>query len=317
MNGIEKSVNPLFVSAPAKINLHLEVLGLRSDGFHELAMVMQSVDLEDQIKMMGNRDGLITLRCDNPELSTASDNLIIRSAYLLRDKAGLNELGAEINLKKSIPIGAGLAGGSSDAAATLVGLNQLWGLDLPIEELEVLAAELGSDVPFCLEGGTQLCFGRGEVLEKKPRSNSSLAILLVKNPSVSVSTPWAYSRFKEMEFGRYLTEEVEFEERRKLLRNQGWLNPFGGNQLPPLKNDLQEVVTETTPSVKEALGLLRCMPENLGVAMSGSGPSCFALFSDLTKAKSVYFQNRQRFKDAGLMSWCCSLRAEGVKIERD
>ena len=119
---------PVCVSAPAKINLHLEVLGLRSDGFHELAMVMQSIDLADELRCENTADGAITLSCDQPGLSCGDDNLIIRAAQLLRARSGFGELGARMHLSKRIPIGAGLAGGSSDGAAALVALNRLWGL---------------------------------------------------------------------------------------------------------------------------------------------------------------------------------------------
>ena len=148
--------------APAKINLHLEVLGLRSDGYHELAMVMQSLDLVDTLRFKPTADGQINLSCDRPELPSGADNLIVKAAQLLRSRSGLPELGAAIELDKRIPIGAGLAGGSSDGAAALLGLNQLWGLGFSQEALLGFAAELGSDMPYCLEGGTRLCFGRGE-----------------------------------------------------------------------------------------------------------------------------------------------------------
>ena len=148
------------VTAPAKINLHLEVLGQRSDGFHELAMVMQSIDLADQLDCSNSADGLIQLSCDQPGLSCGSDNLVMRAAELLRQRSGFNELGAHLHLRKRIPIGAGLAGGSSDGAAALLALNTLWGLGHTEDSLRAMAAELGSDMPFCLAGGIQLCFGR-------------------------------------------------------------------------------------------------------------------------------------------------------------
>ena len=116
------------VTAPAKVNLHLAVLGLRSDGFHELAMVMQSIELVDRLTFSNTADAQLHLSCDQPDLSIGDDNLVLRAAYLLRQRSGLNELGATIHLEKHIPIGAGLAGGSSDGAAALVGLNALWGL---------------------------------------------------------------------------------------------------------------------------------------------------------------------------------------------
>ena len=124
-----------------------------------------------------------------------------------------------MQLRKRIPIGAGLAGGSSDGAAALVGLNQLWGLGFSSEALHGFAAELGSDLPFCLEGGTRLCFGRGEVLEAAGLPGlPPLAVLLIKDPSASVSTPWAYGRCRELRGDFYLDDETDFEQRRQALR---------------------------------------------------------------------------------------------------
>ena len=170
------------VTAPAKVNLHLEVLGLRSDGFHELAMVMQSIELADRLSFQNTADAQLSLTCDDASLSVGDDNLILRAAQLLRDRSGFSELGASIHLEKRIPIGAGLAGGSSDGAAALVGLNVMWGLGHSPAALERMAAELGSDMPFCVAGGCQLCFGRGEQLEAVPPTPQPLAVLLVKDP---------------------------------------------------------------------------------------------------------------------------------------
>ena len=155
----------LQVSAPAKINLHLEVLGLRPDGFHELAMVMQTLDLADSLSLRPTADGAVTLHCDSADLPTDGNNLIVKAAELIKQRVGLPELGVAMDLTKRIPIGAGLAGGSSNGAAALVGLNTLWGCGFSSVQLTAMAAELGSDMPFCIDGGTQLCFGRGEVLE--------------------------------------------------------------------------------------------------------------------------------------------------------
>ena len=211
----------LTVLAPAKINLHLEVLGLRADGFHELAMVMQSLDLVDRLVLNPTADGQISLRCDKADLPTDGSNLIVRAAELLRARSGLPELGARIDLEKRIPIGAGLAGGSSDGAAALVGLNALWGCGFAMEELRAMATALGSDMPFCLEGGTQLCFGRGERLEPLELAQPpSLGVLLIKHPQASVSTPWAYGRCREMRGDFYLEHEADFAQRRDALRAQ-------------------------------------------------------------------------------------------------
>ena len=150
----------IIIKSPAKINLHLEVIGKREDGFHELAMIMQNIDLSDYLEFQINNQGLIKLESDCNDLSLSSDNLIVKSANLLKEKSNI-DFGANIFLRKNIPIGAGLAGGSSNAAATLIGLNKLWDLKFDHETLCSLASTLGSDIPFFINGGIQLCFGRG------------------------------------------------------------------------------------------------------------------------------------------------------------
>ena len=303
------------VTAPAKINLHLEVLGLRSDGFHELAMVMQSIALADRLSFENTADAQLSLSCDDASLSVGDDNLILRAAQLLRDRSGFSELGASIHLDKRIPIGAGLAGGSSDGAAALVGLNALWGLGHSTADLERMAAELGSDMPFCLAGGCQLCFGRGEQLEAVPPTGEPLAVLLVKDPRVSVSTPWAYNRCRELNQSNYLDGEAAFETRRQALRAENWLHPLRSDVPPPLRNDLQDVVAPETTAVQVALQLLKSVPNSLAVAMSGSGPSCFALFADLERCREAQDRLGPQLERAGLKAWSCALRGDGVRIE--
>ena len=304
----------LTVTAPAKVNLHLEVLGLRSDGFHELAMVMQSIDLADCLQFTNTADAQITLSCDDPTLSTGADNLVLKAAELLRARSGFSELGVSMHLEKRIPIGAGLAGGSSDGAAALVGLNALWGLGHPPAALESMAAELGSDMPFCVAGGTQLCFGRGEVLEPVAPTTEGLAVLLVKDPLVSVSTPWAYQRCKEISGTNYLQGEMAFEQRRQALREAPWLQPLRAGCPPPLRNDLQVVVAPETKAVQASIQLLQELPNALAVAMSGSGPSCFALFRDQDHCDQAAADLAPKLKTAGLSAWACSLRSDGVRI---
>jgi 4-diphosphocytidyl-2-C-methyl-D-erythritol kinase len=314
------------VFAPAKINLHLEVLGLRPDGFHELAMVMQSLDLGDRLRLRSTADACLSLECEGADLPLGEDNLIVRAAGRLRQRAGLPELGAAITLEKRIPIGAGLAGGSSDAAATLVGLNTLWGLGFDSETLQELAADLGSDVPYCLVGGTQLCFGRGERLEPvrgepvrgEPVRGEplNLGVLLLKHPDVSVSTPWAYGRCRELRGDYYLQRELEFEERRQALRQGPLLAALRGEApLPRLRNDLQAVVEPEVASVADGLALLRRSPGALAVAMSGSGPSLFALFADLEQAQAAQRALADDLTAAGFQSWCCRCRSSGASLE--
>jgi 4-diphosphocytidyl-2-C-methyl-D-erythritol kinase len=304
------------VVAPAKINLHLEVLGLRPDGYHELAMVMQSLDLRDRLVLRNTADATIRLESDCAELPLGADNLIVRAAERLRSQVGLPELGAAIRLEKRIPIGAGLAGGSSDAAAALVGLNELWGLGFDAPALQRLAAELGSDVPFCLEGGTRLCFGRGERLEPLPGPLRPLAVLLIKHPQASVSTPWAYGRCRELRGDFYLTREVDFDQRRQALREGPLLRALQEEgALPPLRNDLQAVVEGEVASVAGGLALLRHGAASLAVAMSGSGPSLFALFPDLAAAEQAQRGLAAELAAGGFQSWCCRGIASGVSLE--
>jgi len=306
----------LLVSAPAKINLHLEVLGLRPDGFHELAMVMQTLDLADQLSLRPTADGSIQLRCNRSDLPTDGNNLIVKAAELLRARIGLPELGAAIELDKRIPIGAGLAGGSSNGAAALVGLNALWGCGFSQEQLLAMAAELGSDMPFCVDGGTQLCFGRGEVLEPVCLEEPPhLAVLLIKHPQASVSTPWAYGRCREQRGDFYLSAEAEFEQRREALRGGPLLAALRGEaSLPPLRNDLQSVVEPEVASVREGLALLRQSRDPLAVAMSGSGPSLFALFADRAAAESAQEHLAEPLATAGFDAWVCRCTGSGATL---
>ncbi|MCP9899148.1 4-(cytidine 5'-diphospho)-2-C-methyl-D-erythritol kinase [Cyanobium sp. Cruz CV13-4-11] len=307
------------VRAPAKINLHLEVLGLRPDGYHELAMVMQSIDLADTLVLRSSADATIRLRCDNADLPTDGTNLIVKAAERLRSRVGLPELGVEITLRKRIPIGAGLAGGSSDGAAALVGLDALWGLGLGTERLHALAAELGSDMPFCLQGGTQLCFGRGERLEPMPQQQvAERAVLLLKHPQASVSTPWAYGRCRELRGDFYLESEADFEQRRQALRHGPLLAALADpGPLLPLRNDLQSVVAPEVESVRLGLDLLRRGPQALAVAMSGSGPSLYALFPDLAAAEAARSALAGELGALGFSSWCCRCGGSGVSLVTD
>jgi 4-diphosphocytidyl-2-C-methyl-D-erythritol kinase len=306
----------LLVSAPAKINLHLEVLGLRPDGFHELAMVMQTLDLADQLRLRPTADGRISLSCQRSDLPTDGSNLVVKAAELLKARVGLPELGASIELEKRIPIGAGLAGGSSDGAAALVGLNALWGCGFTREQLLEMAAQLGSDMPFCIDGGTQLCFGRGEVLEPVGlAAPPALGVLLIKHPEASVSTPWAYGRCREQRGDFYLSREADFEQRRQALRQGPLLEALAGQRpLVPLRNDLQGVVEPEVASVREGLALLRQASDALVVAMSGSGPSLFALFADVTGAEAARQQLQPALTAAGFEAWVCRCTSSGATL---
>lgn len=177
------------VKTPAKINLLLHIKGKRSDGYHEIVTVMQAVDLFDEL-LIEKADNLEII-CNSPDVPSDEENLIYKAAVKLREFTGTNK-GARINLKKNIPVAAGLGGGSSDAAATVSGLNLLWELGLPEETLRDLGSEIGSDVPFFIGGPTAVGFGRGDELIQL--SNETDYWYLIINPGILISTAWVYSQ---------------------------------------------------------------------------------------------------------------------------
>jgi 4-diphosphocytidyl-2-C-methyl-D-erythritol kinase len=181
----------LQVRCPAKLNLFLDVLRRRPDGYHDLDTVMQAVDLSDDLEISPRPDSALSLECSDPRLPCDERNLVLRAALALREQTGVRA-GAHFRLTKRIPAEAGLGGGSSDAAGALVGLNAAWGLGLSTEALRQVAAAVGSDVAFFLYGGTARCTGRGEAVEPLPVAAEFHYVVVV--PRVSVSTAEAYRR---------------------------------------------------------------------------------------------------------------------------
>ena len=301
------------VVSPAKINLHLEVLGKRKDGYHELAMLMQSINLEDYLEIELNASGSINLSSNNTELDLKDDNLIIKTANILRSYYPHRNLGANIFLNKNIPIGAGLAGGSSNAAATLIGLNKLWALNLDQSTLAKFALKLGSDVPFFLEGGSQYCFGRGEILEKY-RFDSRFFLIILKNPKVSLSTSEIYKKYCDKFQGTYLINEMQYEGKRNNLRSIDFTYDNFLNRRIKIRNDLQKIVQNENKSVSDALTLFSQIEECICFSMSGSGPSCYGLFNNYEIAKKVYEKNKKLFLSYGYDSWLCEFQSKGIKI---
>jgi 4-diphosphocytidyl-2-C-methyl-D-erythritol kinase len=184
------------LSAPAKINISLRILGMRPDGFHELETLMVPITLADQIEIAHGAGREITLACNDPELPAGPENLCVKAAEAFRATTGL-EHGISITLLKRIPHGAGLGGGSSDAAAVLKGLNELFDHPLVEEELHQIASMLGSDIPFFLGNGPAWCRGRGEILEPAP-TLPERTLLLIK-PPFPIPTAWAYKRYAELQ----------------------------------------------------------------------------------------------------------------------
>lgn len=183
-------MNSVKLHSYAKINLTLKILGLRPDGFHELESVMQNVSLHDGLSIK-EMDRGIELSCGDPRVPTDQKNICYKATRLIQERSGINK-GVLIEISKSIPMEAGMGGGSSNGAAVLVGLNKMWGLGLNDAELMKLASELGSDVPFFIVGGTAMCRGRGDIVESRKLKVESYIII---KPDVSVPTKWAYDEY--------------------------------------------------------------------------------------------------------------------------
>lgn len=297
--------------APAKINLHLEILGRRSDGFHELAMIMQSIDLADLVEIKSIPGSQIVLQCDRPEVPSDRSNLAYRAAELMAQRFPSAASGLEISLHKRIPMAAGLAGGSGNAAAVLFGLNLLWDLGATQADLQALGAELGSDVPFCISGGTALATGRGEVIDNLPNLHTG-AVVLGKYRSLQVSTPWAYGAYSE-QFGHSYPPNLVGGSKHA----QSLIQAISQQNLPEigqhLYNDLEKVVLPTYPQVA-ALRDAFSRTDNLGVLMSGSGPTVFAWGQDIDGAKAIATQVRQEIPDPDLELFTATVTDRGIHL---
>lgn len=260
--------------AYAKINLALDVTGKRPDGYHEVSMIMQAVSLYD-ILSFSPSETEIRLTCNLPGLECDSTNLAYRAAELLRQHCGISK-GIHIHLEKRIPLAAGLAGGSSDAAAVLRGLNRLWELGLEPAELEQLAAQLGSDVPFCLWGGTAHATGRGEILSPLP-DYPGLGVLLV-HPAIEVSTAGVYGKFDWKAWSKRPATDRNIDKVRRAVMEKSF-----AALTENLFNALETVTIAAHPQIATIKKQLHAAGAD-GVLMSGSGPTVFALTPNLAAA---------------------------------
>ena len=260
------------VRAHAKINLTLEVLGRRDDGYHDIASILQTVSLHDTLTFEEADD--ITLDCDRADLVTR-DNLALRAANLLREATGVLR-GTAIGLRKNIPVAAGLGGGSSDAAATLLALNRLWGLELTREDLLPLAARIGSDVPFFLFGGTGRVFGRGERVQPLPPTDLEWAVVLTPQIDLPQKTAAMFSKIGPMSYTNGgLT--------RKLAAR---LSSKGDTPPQFLFNAFDDVAKETLPDLLTYWDTFH----ELGareIHLCGAGPSLYAPVSTKHHATAI------------------------------
>ena len=261
--------------AYAKINLGLDVTGKRADGYHIVRMIMQNVDLYDTLDFEENETGEIVLIASSPKIPTDDSNLICKVAKQLQDKFNVKK-GANINLIKRIPVAAGMAGGSTDGAATYLALNDLWNLGLSKKELCELAVSLGADIPYCIMGGTALAEGIGE--ELTAISDMPACTIVIAKPAIDVSTGWVYKELDSKEIVDHpdidgIRDAIEAKDINKMCE-------LIGNVLEPVTaGKYQEI--ERIEKLLEENGAIRAF-------MTGSGPTVFAIFDDEEKAKTAY-----------------------------
>lgn len=259
------------LQAPAKINLFLKVLGKRPDGYHDIYSLVQAISLYDTLTF-AKTDGGIEILSNLPELANSPDNLVWRAIELLQKEVGFAK-GVKVDLVKRIPIGAGLGGGSSDAAATLKGLNRLFALGLTNKELQSLSARLGSDIPFFFSHGFAIISGRGEIVEDIDLDHG-YQILLVA-PDFAIQTAWAYAELRfplTKSVGRpTFNWEVSRNDFCELLRGSG--------------NDFQELVINNHPLIFDCMKVLKEYGASY-IALSGSGAAFFGLFDHIPDSEA-------------------------------
>ena len=258
--------------AYAKINIGLDVLRRRADGYHEVKMIMQTVDIYDELVLERRKQPGIELRMDNSDLPSGGDNLICRAADLLFREKKITE-GVNISLTKRIPIAAGMAGGSADAAAALRGLNELFDMGYSLKELQALGVGLGADIPYCLAGGTMLSEGIGEILTPLPAPPA--AHLVIAKPDINVSTAFVYGNLH----ADRLAWHPDIDGMIAALQ-KGDLDGITGR----LGNVLETVTVKAHPVIEQIKELLRKQgAEN--ALMSGSGPTVFGIFKEKETAE--------------------------------
>lgn len=304
--------------APAKINLYLEIIGDRPDGFHELVMILQSVALADRIEIEASDTQDIYIHCTHPQVPTDETNLAYRAAKLMCDsfpEMHANYGGVNIKIEKNIPVAAGLAGGSGNAAAVIVGINLLWKLGLTQPDLQDLAAKIGSDIPFCISGGTAIATGRGEQLDDISHL-TDLWVVLAKYDNLSVSTPWAYQTYRQRYQDSYISDTAGIKSRTTKVHSGPLVSAITHHNSSKIGkliyNDLEKVVLPQYPQVnqlKSAFATQRV----LGTMMSGSGPTVFALCESEPQAIAVRQKVESMISDPQLKFWVTKFVSNGIQ----
>ncbi|EOR20255.1 MULTISPECIES: 4-(cytidine 5'-diphospho)-2-C-methyl-D-erythritol kinase [Clostridium] len=269
--------------AYAKINISLDIIGKRADGYHLLEMIMQSIDLYDEITIEKQKED-ITIKCNKQYVPTDEKNLAYKAAKLFKEKYNIND-GVYIYIKKNIPVCAGLAGGSTDGATVLKIMNSLFNVNASNEELMELGLKLGADVPYCIKGGTALCEGIGEKVTELKNFKDKI-IVLVK-PPFGVSTRSVYQEFNIEKARNHpdtnlIIEAMEKDDLRLVCSN--------------MKNLLENVTLRKHKiliNIKEEMRYYG----SIGTMMSGSGPTVFAFFDDMLKAQRCFEKMKEKYND--------------------
>jgi len=268
------------VLAYAKINIGLHIVGTRHDGFHNIETIFHRINLFDEINIENSDD--ISISSSNAAVPTDNGNLCWKAVDLLKKELGISS-GARIDIKKNIPIGAGLGGGSSDAAAILRSVPLLWGVNADPRLLESIALQIGSDVPFFLKETSAYAEGRGELLQ--PITLTLPQWIVLVNPNIHISTPWAYKRLAEKRNGMFPARPKMIDQFSASLQQA----------VLTADNDFEEIVFEEHLKIKK----IKMQLQELGAVlalMSGSGSSMFGLFDDMISAlKAVEFFNKEHF----------------------
>lgn len=281
-------MNGLKIKAMSKVNLGLDVIRRREDGYHEVRMIMQTLNLCDELTIKKREDDSICISCSIEGLEVDENNLIYKAAKKLMDKTGI-VAGLDIYLEKNIPIAAGMAGGSTDAAATLVGVNELLDMGLSVDELKAIGVTIGADVPYCIEGGTQLSEGIGEILTKlKPVPQ---CYVLVAKPHVGVSTKYVYENLHVDTILRHPDIDAMLE---------GIENSYLYGIADNMENILENVTENKYPVIRMLKDIM--LEEGaINSLMSGSGPTVFGLFEDKKLAERAL----ERVNATGEVSQAC------------
>jgi len=273
----------MLVKAYGKINISLDIIGKREDGYHLLKMIMQNVELYDSMSFQKCDKG-INISCNKPYIPTDDKNLVYKAAKLFMDKYDIRE-GINIYLKKNIPVAAGMAGGSTDAAAVFKTLRQVFKVDVSDNELMKLGVKIGADVPFCIIGGTALCEGIGEIITPlKPFKNH---ILVLVKPNFGVSTKEV---FKSLDINK-IFKHPDTDALIRAMEQEKLVDVCNG-----MKNLLENVTLRKYPILKRIKEDIIKMGA-VGSMMSGSGPTIFAFFDDMLKAQKCYDKFKSLYKE--------------------